>query len=215
MGVRDAGVLRRTVGAGSVGRAAKRTLDIVLGLLLLVVLAPILALLVLAIRLDSSGGPLFRQTRVGRDGRRFRCVKFRTMVVDAEQQVEALREQSRDPNWLDLEHDPRITRVGRWLRHTSLDELPQLWNVLRGQMSIVGPRPLSVEDDSNVPSWARIRSAVPPGMTGLWQVSGRTDVSFADMLRLDCEYAANWSLHRDLALIVRTVPAVLFARGAN
>src|SRR5947208_26295 len=104
MGVRDAGALRRAVGARSVGRAAKRTLDIVLGLVLLVVLAPILALLTLAIRVDSSGGALFRQTRVGRDGRRFRCVKFRTMVVDAEQQVEALRGQSRDPNWLDLEH---------------------------------------------------------------------------------------------------------------
>ncbi|MFL5832147.1 MAG: sugar transferase, partial [Solirubrobacteraceae bacterium] len=190
-------------------------LDLVLALLLLASLTPLLALIALLIRLDSRGSPFFRQTRVGRGGRCFTVVKFRTMVSDAERRIEQLRAQSKDPNWLHLDHDPRITRVGRLLRYTSLDELPQLWNVVRGQMSLVGPRPLTVADDANVPAWARARTAVAPGMTGLWQVSGRTEVSFQDMLRLDNEYASGCSFAGDMWLLLRTIPAVLFARGAN
>jgi lipopolysaccharide/colanic/teichoic acid biosynthesis glycosyltransferase len=153
--------------------------------------------------------------RVGLRGRRFIVTKFRTMVVDAEQQVAALKAQSEDPHWLLLRRDPRTTRVGRVLRMTSLDELPQLWNVLRGEMSLVGPRPLTPDDDLAVTGAARVRGDVRPGMTGLWQVSGRTKVSFEEMLSLDCEYVASSSFGRDLLLIVRTIPAMLFARGAN
>ncbi len=203
----------RRLGRGAA--SAKRTFDFALALLMLAALAPLMALIALIIRLDSGGSAIFRQERVGLRGRRFRVAKFRTMVADAERQAIALKALSQDPNWLLLESDPRITRVGRFLRMTSLDELPQLWNVLRGEMSLVGPRPLSVADDAAVTGAARARSEVPPGITGVWQVSGRTSVSFEGMLQLDCEYVRVRSFWRDLALLLRTIPAVLFARGAN
>jgi lipopolysaccharide/colanic/teichoic acid biosynthesis glycosyltransferase len=194
---------------------AKRALDVCGALILLVLLSWLFGLIALAIRLDSRGPALFRQRRIGRDGRPFELVKFRTMVENAEAMVDSLRERSRDPNWLLLDDDPRVTRVGRILRRTSLDELPEFWHVLRGQMSLVGPRPLSEQDQRNVPSWGGSRSEVPPGLTGLWQVTGRTTISFEDMVRLDCLYVKNWTLRRDLMLLVRTVPALLTARGAN
>jgi lipopolysaccharide/colanic/teichoic acid biosynthesis glycosyltransferase len=194
---------------------AKRTLDVCGALILLVLVSWLFLLIALAIRLDSRGPALFRQRRIGRDGRRFELVKFRTMVENAEAMAAGLRERSRDPNWLLLDDDPRVTRVGRILRRTSLDELPELWHVLWGQMSLVGPRPLSEEDQRNVPSWGGSRSEVPPGLTGLWQVKGRTMISFEDMVRLDCLYVKNWTLRRDLMLLMRTVPALLTARGAN
>lgn len=196
-------------------RLGKRVFDLTLALLMIVVLAPLMALICVIICLDSQGSPIFRQRRVGLNGSRFRVCKFRTMFTDAERQLEVLRAQSQDPHWLLLARDPRVTRVGRFLRLTSLDELPQLWNVLLGDMSLVGPRPLTESDDAHVVEWARIRSAVPPGITGLWQVSGRTKVSFEDMLRLDCEYATRCSFWGDLLVLLRTIPAVLFARGAN
>jgi lipopolysaccharide/colanic/teichoic acid biosynthesis glycosyltransferase len=127
----------------------------------------------------------------------------------------ALLARSRDPNWLHLDDDPRVTRVGRLLRRSSLDELPQLWNVLRGQMSLVGPRPLVEVEYAQAPLWAHPRSDVDPGITGIWQVSGRTTIPFEDMLRLDSLYVITWSLGRDLWILLRTVPAVLSARGAN
>jgi lipopolysaccharide/colanic/teichoic acid biosynthesis glycosyltransferase len=194
---------------------AKRALDVCGALILLVLLSWLFGLIALAIRLDSRGPALFRQRRIGRDGRPFELVKFRTMVENAETMVDSLRERSRDPNWLLLDDDPRVTRVGRILRRTSLDELPEFWHVLWGQMSLVGPRPLSEQDQRNVPSWGGSRSEVPPGLTGLWQVTGRTMISFEDMVRLDCLYVKNWTLRRDLMLLVRTVPALLTARGAN
>jgi lipopolysaccharide/colanic/teichoic acid biosynthesis glycosyltransferase len=194
---------------------AKRALDVCGALILLVLLSWLFGLIALAIRLDSRGPALFRQRRIGRDGRPFELVKFRTMVENAEAMVDSLRERSRDPNWLLLDDDPRVTRVGRILRRTSLDELPEFWHVLWGQMSLVGPRPLSEQDQRNVPSWGGSRSEVPPGLTGLWQVTGRTTISFEDMVRLDCLYVKNWTLRRDLMLLVRTVPALLTARGAN
>jgi len=168
-----------------------------------------------AIKLDSPGPVLFTQVRVGRERRRFRLLKFRTMVVDAESRQEELRARSRDPNWLLLDHDPRVTRVGRLLRLSSLDEFPQLVNVLRGEMSLVGPRPLIESEDALLEWWARSRIDLTPGLTGLWQVLGRTSIPFEEMLKLDYLYVTNWSLWNDFRLMLRTLPAVLLHRGAN
>jgi exopolysaccharide biosynthesis polyprenyl glycosylphosphotransferase len=196
-------------------RIFKRTMDIIGASLLLALTAPIWLLAALAIKLDSRGPVLFRQKRIGRAGKPFSLTKFRSMVIDAEAQREGLLEQSRQTEWLDLEHDPRITRVGRFLRHSSLDELPQLWNVLRGDMSLVGPRPLIAEEDRNVAGWARRRLDLTPGITGLWQVMGRAHIPFEQMIMLDYLYVANWSLWADIKLMLQTVPVVLTRRGAN
>jgi lipopolysaccharide/colanic/teichoic acid biosynthesis glycosyltransferase len=193
----------------------KRAIDVGGALALLILLSWLLLAIALAIRLDSRGPVLFRQRRIGRDGRPFELVKFRTMVEDAETMAGRLRGRSQDPHWLLLDDDPRITRFGRFLRRASLDELPELWHVVRGQMSLVGPRPLTEEDQRHVPSWGSSRSRVLPGLTGLWQVKGRTRISFEDMVRLDCLYVQNWSLRQDIVLLLRTVPAVLTTRGAN
>ena len=158
---------------------------------------------------------LFRQERVGRGGRRFRLVKFRTMVADAEAQRAALLAHSTDPHWLKLDHDPRVSRLGHHLRHLSIDELPQLWNVIRGQMSLVGPRPLIVAEDDMVVGWGRGRLDLTPGITGYWQVLGRTRIPFEEMVKLDYLYVTSWSLWNDMRLIIRTLPAVLTRRGAN
>jgi lipopolysaccharide/colanic/teichoic acid biosynthesis glycosyltransferase len=137
------------------------------------------------------------------------------MVADAEERREELLAQSRQSEWLDLEHDPRITRIGRILRNTSIDELPQLWNVLRGDMSLVGPRPLIAEEDKHVNGWARGRLDLTPGITGSWQVMGRTHIPFEQMIVLDYLYVANWSVWTDIKLMLQTVPVVLTRRGAN
>jgi lipopolysaccharide/colanic/teichoic acid biosynthesis glycosyltransferase len=158
---------------------------------------------------------LFVQQRIGRGGRSFPLFKFRTMVADAEAQRRELLRHSKDDGWLHLEDDPRITRVGRLLRHTSLDELPQLLNVVRGEMSLVGPRPLIVEEDERIDGWRRARLDLTPGITGMWQVLGRTAISFDDMVKLDYLYVTNWSLANDLRLLLRTLPVVLTRRGAN
>jgi exopolysaccharide biosynthesis polyprenyl glycosylphosphotransferase len=196
-------------------RLAKRTLDLAGAGLLSFFALPLLAILAVAIKLDSKGPVFFRQERIGRSGQRFKLLKLRTMMVDAEGQRAALLAQSKDPGWLHLEHDPRITRVGRVLRLASLDELPQLWNVLRGDMSLVGPRPLVAEEDRMVDGWARGRLDLTPGITGLWQVLGRTSIPFEEMVKLDYLYVTNWSLWGDVRLILRTVPAVLRRDGAN
>jgi lipopolysaccharide/colanic/teichoic acid biosynthesis glycosyltransferase len=196
-------------------RALKRASDVIGAAVAAVALAPVLVVLAVAIRLDSPGRVLFPQDRAGKGGRRFVMWKFRTMVADAEELRQTLLARSRDPNWLDLEEDPRITRVGRLLRRSSLDELPQLWNVLRGEMSLVGPRPLIQPEQEHAPAWARTRSDVVPGVTGLWQVAGRAAIPFEDMLRLDRVYVMTWSLRRDVEILLRTVPAVLTAKGAN
>ena len=174
-----------------------------------------LVLIAIAIKLDSRGTVFFTQQRVGKAGRRFRLFKFRTMVADAEQLRSALLGQSTDPNWLKLDRDPRITRLGRRLRRLSLDELPQLWNVLRGEMSMVGPRPLIPAEDERVQGWARGRLDLTPGITGYWQVLGRTRIPFEEMVKLDYLYVMNWSLWEDVRLMLRTLPAVLGGRGAN
>jgi lipopolysaccharide/colanic/teichoic acid biosynthesis glycosyltransferase len=194
----------------------KRVADIGLSAAALVVFSPVMALAALAIKLESPGEQvIFAQERVGRYGRRFRLYKLRTMVPDAESRVDELRMASAHPAWLLLDRDPRVTNVGRLLRRTSADELPQLLNVLRGEMSLVGPRPLPPYEDAHVPSWGRRRLDVPPGITGLWQVLGRVAIPFEEMIRLDYLYAANWTLRADLAILLRTFGAVLSQRGAN
>jgi exopolysaccharide biosynthesis polyprenyl glycosylphosphotransferase len=196
-------------------RTFKRAMDIAGASALLLVTAPLWIAAAIAIKLESRGPVLFRQSRIGRGGRPFHVVKFRTMVADAEARRSELLEHSRQNEWLDLEHDPRITRVGRFLRMTSMDELPQLWNVLRGDMSLVGPRPLIAEEDKNVNGWARGRLDLTPGITGVWQVMGRTQIPFEQMIMLDYLYVANWSVWTDIKLMLQTVPVVLMRRGAN
>jgi lipopolysaccharide/colanic/teichoic acid biosynthesis glycosyltransferase len=196
-------------------RAFLRGVDLVGSCVGLMLLSPVMSLTALAIKIDSRGPVFFRQPRMGRKGRVFSVVKFRTMVSNAEALAEDLMSASEDPNWLKLDHDPRITRVGRFLRSYSLDELPQLWNVLQGKMSLVGPRPLSLLDHGQIEGWARIRLDLAPGVTGLWQVLGRTNIPFDEMVKLDYVYVTNWSPWTDLKLLAYTVPAVAKRRGAN
>jgi exopolysaccharide biosynthesis polyprenyl glycosylphosphotransferase len=200
---------------GRSSRAIKRGLDLVGATVMIVLLLPALVEIAIAIKLDSRGPVFFRQNRVGKGGNRFDLLKFRTMHRDAEARREELLADSIDPNWLHLENDPRITRVGRWLRHLSLDELPQLWNVLKGEMSLVGPRPLIESEDRMIGGWGRSRLDLTPGMTGVWQVLGRTNIPFEEMVKLDYLYVTNWSLWTDISLLLRTLPAVILRRGAN
>lgn len=200
---------------GFTSRAIKRAFDLAISSVLLLVFALPMLVMALAIKLDSRGPVLFAQARVGRGGKHFRLFKFRTMSADAEERHEDLMKASRDPNWLDLAEDPRITGVGRFLRMTSLDELPQLFNVIRGEMSLVGPRPLPLAEDRMVAGYARGRLDLTPGISGLWQVLGRTRIPFDEMVKLDYMYVTNWSLWLDLRLILQTLPAVLGRRGVN
>ncbi|MBE7188690.1 MAG: sugar transferase [Jatrophihabitans endophyticus] len=196
--------------------AVKSVADRVIALLALVVLAPVLLALALAIRLDSSGPALFRQRRVGRNGEMFTMLKFRSMRTGAESELSTLlgRNEVDGGVLFKLRSDPRVTAVGRWLRRTSVDELPQLINVLTGSMSLVGPRPPLPDEVAAYPAPARRRLTVKPGLTGLWQVSGRSDLSWEDSLRLDLSYIDDWSLALDTAVLFKTFGAVLRAEGA-
>jgi exopolysaccharide biosynthesis polyprenyl glycosylphosphotransferase len=195
-------------------RVAKAVLDRMLAALALILLAPVLLSVALGIRLGSPGPALFRQVRIGRGGREFRVVKFRTMYVDAERRRAGLAARNETDGLLfKILGDPRITRLGRLLRRTSIDELPQLLNVLRGDMSLVGPRPLPVKD-SDFTGDVRRRLLVRPGITGLWQVNGRSRLSWDDAVRLDLYYVENWSIALDVTILVRTVGAVLRGTGA-
>ena len=200
---------------GRSSRFVKRSFDVVVSALLMALLAPVMLIAMLAIRLDSRGPALFRQLRIGKGGRPFTLLKLRTMVHGAEEQRAALMAQSRDANWLQLDDDPRVTRVGRVLRLSSLDEIPQLWNVIRGDMSLVGPRPLPEEEDRQIGGWMRGRLDLTPGMTGMWQVLGRTSIPFVEMVKLDYLYVTNWSLWTDVVLLLRTAPVIVRRRGAN
>jgi exopolysaccharide biosynthesis polyprenyl glycosylphosphotransferase len=192
----------------------KRIADIVVSALLLAVVSPLLAAIALAIRLTSSGTVLYRAPRVGKKGRTFRCCKFRTMVANADQTKHALRRQNEHQGpTFKLAHDPRITSVGRVLRRYSLDELPQLWNVLRGEMSLVGPRPHPLDDFEHYALDHLRRLNATPGMTGLWQVTARNDPSFRRNLELDLEYIEHWSLWLDLRILCKTFSAVLQGSG--
>jgi exopolysaccharide biosynthesis polyprenyl glycosylphosphotransferase len=193
----------------------KRALDVGVAAAGLVLLSPLLALAALTIKLDSPGPVIFAQTRVGRGGRKFRIHKFRTMAADAEERKPALAHlnKHRDSKMFKLEGDPRVTRVGRLLRRSGIDELPQLWNVLRGEMSLVGPRPLIPEEAGRVKGWGEQRLTLKPGITGLWQVLGSSSIAFDEMLDLDYLYVTSWSPWGDIRLILRTLPVVL--RAAN
>jgi exopolysaccharide biosynthesis polyprenyl glycosylphosphotransferase len=193
----------------------KRVGDVLAGALLLVLLSPVLALIALAIKLDSRGPVLFVDRRIGFGQRVFRCYKFRTMRRDAQEMQADLEELNEAGGAIfKIRDDPRVTRAGRLLRRTSLDELPQLFNVVRGQMSLVGPRPLPERDFALLDEVHKQRHVVLPGITGLWQVSGRSDLSFDDMIELDLRYIETWSLGSDVMILLRTVGAVFGVRGA-
>ncbi len=194
---------------------AKRAFDIVVGALLIILLSPVMLLTALAIWIEDRGPILYRNRRMGVEEHPFDCLKFRTMKVGADQLQAALEDRNEaDGALFKISDDPRVTRVGRFLRRFSIDELPQLFNVMRGEMSLVGPRPLPERDYLLLDDLHRKRYLVLPGMTGLWQVSGRADLSFDELVRLDFYYIETWSIWLDLVILVRTVPAVLFKRGA-
>jgi exopolysaccharide biosynthesis polyprenyl glycosylphosphotransferase len=193
----------------------KRASDLVLGSIALLGLGPLMLAIAIAIKLDSPGPIFYRQERVGKDGARFKMIKFRSMRQDADRLLEALRAKNEASGPLfKMKRDPRVTRIGGLLRRSSLDELPQLFNVLSGEMSLVGPRPPVPGEVAHYEHWQLGRLRAIPGMTGLWQVSGRSDVPFHDMVRLDLHYIRNWSLWLDLEIMLRTIPAVIGNRGA-
>ncbi len=195
-------------------RWIKRSFDVMGSAVLLVVAAPVLALVALAIKLEDGGPVIFRQPRIGRKGQAFECLKFRSMVLDAEARLAELASKNEGSGPLfKMTHDPRITKVGRFIRRFSLDELPQLWNALRGDMSLVGPRPALPTEVAQYDSDTRRRLDVRPGLTGLWQVSGRSNLSWDDTVRLDLYYVDNWSMIQDLMILARTAKAVVGSAG--
>jgi exopolysaccharide biosynthesis polyprenyl glycosylphosphotransferase len=212
------GLLALSVQAVRLTRAqaiAKRTFDVVLSAVGLLLSSPLLAVIALAIKFESAGPVLFRQERVGRHRQRFKLLKFRTMVVGAELMLANLAVHNEaDGPLFKMRNDPRVTRVGRYLRRYSLDELPQLWNVLMGEMSLVGPRPPLPKEVDAYEDWQLDRLEVRPGITGLWQVSGRSELPFDEYVRLDLFYIENWSLAYDLFILAKTIPMLLAARGA-
>jgi lipopolysaccharide/colanic/teichoic acid biosynthesis glycosyltransferase len=190
-------------------------MDLALALTLLLISMPLMIAIAIAVKATSPGPALFRQLRVGEGGRFFISYKFRSMYVDAEaRQDEVAHLNEVGGPIFKTRSDPRMTPLGRWLRKTSLDELPQLFNVVRGEMSMVGPRPGLMREVLGYEAWQLERLTVKPGLTGLWQVSGRSDLPFEEMIRLDQEYIRNWSLRGDVWLLLRTLPAVLSTRGA-
>ena len=201
---------------GRSSRLLKRSFDVVVSSAALIVLSPILLAVAIAIRLDSSGPALYRQPRRGRYGSTFQIVKFRTMRTGAEQdRSEVLHMNEVDGPLFKIKgRDPRVTRVGAFLRRTSIDELPQLWNVVKGEMSLVGPRPFVVYEADKITGWAQRRLDMTPGITGLWQVLGRNDIPFDEMTKLDYLYVTNWSVWWDLKILCQTIPGVLGKRGA-
>jgi exopolysaccharide biosynthesis polyprenyl glycosylphosphotransferase len=195
--------------------ALKRSFDVVVSVVLLFLLAPLLLVIALAVSLSSRGPVIYRSIRPGIGGTPFACFKFRTMRTGADQlqaDLESLNEAS--GALFKIRHDPRLTPVGRLLRRYSLDELPQLVNVVLGQMSLVGPRPLPQRDFDQLEEWHKKRYLVLPGMTGLWQVSGRAELDFDDLVRLDFLYLERWSIGLDLTILLKTIPAVVARRGA-
>jgi lipopolysaccharide/colanic/teichoic acid biosynthesis glycosyltransferase len=196
--------------------AWKRALDVAVSAAALMVAAPMLGAIAVAVRLDSPGPAIYRQRRAGLGGAPFTMLKFRTMRVGADAEQARLRNASeQDGPAFKMSADPRVTRLGRWLRKTSLDELPQLWNVLRGEMSLVGPRPLPCEESSACCRWHRRRLDVTPGLTCFWQTRGRSRVSFDRWMRMDLRYVRSRTLLLDLRLLKETVPAILHRRGAK
>lgn len=207
--------LHREVKFHPANRVIKRVLDVTVVVLGLPFVLPIIGLIVLAIRLDTPGAPFFTQERIGLNGKPFRMIKFRSMVEGADAMWEkVMRETNEDMRRPKPVNDPRITRVGRFLRRASLDELPNIFNVLKGEMSLVGPRPQLAREVALYETWQHQRLKVQPGMTGLWQISGRSEVPFDEMCLLDIYYIENWSLTLDLQILLQTAPKVLFRIGA-
>ena len=208
LGVRDVGINR-------VQQTAKRLLDLVLILLGGIPALLAMGMIALAIKLDSSGPIIYKAPRVGKNGRPFQMYKFRSMVVDADQHKDELKPYNQaDGPLFKMKNDPRITRVGHFIRRSSLDELPQIYNVLLGQMSLVGPRPPLAEEVADYKPWHQQRLSVIGGITGLWQVSGRSDLTFDELCLLDIYYIENWSLALDIRILLQTIPHSLFGRGA-
>lgn len=200
-------------------QAIKRSMDVSVAALALVLLLPLLGLIYVLVLFGDGPPAIFRQPRIGQQGRTFVCLKFRTMVLDSDtmlakhlaRSTDAREEWERSQKLVD---DPRVTPLGRFLRETSLDELPQLVNVLLGEMSLVGPRPILATEVDRYGSAFAACFSMPPGITGLWQVSGRAELSFAERVKLDLAYTTSWRLSRDLSILARTVPAVLAQRGS-
>jgi exopolysaccharide biosynthesis polyprenyl glycosylphosphotransferase len=194
----------------------KRIMDIILSLVGLIVLSPLLVIVALVVRFTSPGPVLFAQERVGMNKRLFKLYKFRSMYMDAEKrrrELEHLNEM--DGPVFKMKNDPRVTPIGRFIRKTSIDELPQLLNVLRGQMSLVGPRPPLLAEVDRYEWLYRRRLSIKPGITCLWQISGRNEISFKQWMEMDKAYIDNWSLWLDIKILAKTIPAVLFSRGAS
>jgi lipopolysaccharide/colanic/teichoic acid biosynthesis glycosyltransferase len=206
LGVRGYGLTKSS-------RFLKRSLDVTGSLAALLLLAPLLAGIAVAVKLSSRGPVLFRQRRVGKGGRAFDLLKFRTMCEGADARKHELLALNEADGLFKIADDPRVTPLGRLLRRCSLDEAPQLVNVLRGEMSLVGPRPLVAEEDSRIQGWLRRRLDVTPGMTGVWQVLGSARIPLHEMVKLDYLYRANWSLWLDVKILMRTVPFVFARRG--
>ena len=205
----------RETGISGLNQLIKRSIDVTFSAAALIIGAPLMGLIALMIKLESPGPVLFRQERVGKNGRRFELYKFRSMVEGAEQrqaELQALNEA--DGPLFKIKADPRLTRLGKWLRRLSLDELPQFYNVLRGDMSLIGPRPPIPAEVEQYQEWHKRRLEVSPGITGLWQVSGRSELTFDEMALLDIYYIENWSLGLDTKILWQTVPRVLFGSGA-
>jgi exopolysaccharide biosynthesis polyprenyl glycosylphosphotransferase len=203
----------RRFGLSRSSQFLKRMFDLAGSTVMLIAVAPIMAVVAVAVRLDSHGPVLFRQTRVGRDGEHFEIFKFRTMVPDAEELKDNLVHLNETQGLFKISDDPRITRVGSFLRRTALDELPQLLNVWRGNMSLVGPRPLVTDEDAKIEGLDRSRLHLTPGMTGHWQILGSSRIPLHEMVGIDYLYVANWSLWTDLKILLRTVPYMIARRG--
>lgn len=196
-------------------RIAKRTMDVVLCTAGLLLLLPFFAAVAVAIKLDSRGPVFFRQVRVGRAHRPFYCLKFRSMTADAEKRRDDIAHLNEvDGPVFKIRNDPRVTRVGAWIRKISIDELPQLVNVLKGEMSLVGPRPPIPAEVEKYEDWMHRRLSVTPGITCVWQISGRSNISFEQWMRMDLDYVDTCSIRKDISILLRTIPAVLFGRGA-
>jgi exopolysaccharide biosynthesis polyprenyl glycosylphosphotransferase len=197
-----------------IGLSVKRVVDLLLSFMGLVVLWPLMFVIALAVKLESPGPAIYRSLRVGKRGRTFPCYKFRTMITGADELKDNLRPlNQRHGPFFKIADDPRVTRLGRFLRKYSLDELPQFWNVLRGEMSLVGPRPHPLDDVERYSSEHHRRLEIKPGLTGLWQIAARTDPSFQTCMVLDLSYIRNWSLLLDCKILLRTIPAVLAGEG--
>ena len=201
-------------------RLGKRTFDLLAAFGSLIFLCPVMFILAVLIRMQDGGPAIFAHTRIGKNGRPFKCYKFRSMVLDAQERLEILLASDPDARaeWArdqKLRNDPRVTALGRFIRKSSLDELPQLFNILKGDMSVVGPRPIIADEMVRYAGHVEDYLSVTPGVTGLWQVSGRNDVSYDERVQMDARYARTWTVAGDIWITLKTVPAVLASRGAS